>query len=106
MDPIQKELEEVKKENQSLFQINKDLTDTIVIELDRASSILRLLNIPEKERNLTEQITTILAEVLGIETEEMEGEIDKVYRANLSHARRNNIPCEIHVKFVKRTNKR
>ncbi|KAJ7324571.1 hypothetical protein JRQ81_017591 [Phrynocephalus forsythii] len=74
----------------------------MMTEMDRASSFLRSWIIPEeKETDLIEQ-GTILANVLGIENEDMEGELDQVFRVNSSYARRNKIPHEVQVKFVKR----
>lgn len=60
----------------------------ITVEMDRASNILILRNIPEhKEGDLKEQVVIMVADALRMETEEMGMEIDQIYRVNSSYAR-------------------
>ena len=93
-EQTEKRLDELKRENHELVQANKNLQDSIaVMEMERASNILRFQNIPEdKQEDLPELMATILAEALGIEKEELESEIDQTYRLNSSYARKNRIP--------------
>ena len=96
-------MHELKKENPKLVQANKNLTDSIAaMEMERASNILRFQNIPEdKQEDLPELMAAILAEALGIGKEELENEIDQKYRLHSSYAKKNRIPREVHIKFVK-----
>ncbi|KAJ7341787.1 hypothetical protein JRQ81_007035, partial [Phrynocephalus forsythii] len=64
-----------------------------IMEMERASSVLRFQTISENKDDLPELTTTILADALGIEKEELENEMDQLYRVNSSYARTKNSTC-------------
>ena len=86
-------MDQLKEENHRLLQVNKNLTGLIAImEMERASTILRLQNIPkDKEDDQPELITTILADALATEKEVLDNEMDQIYRVNSSYASRRNV---------------
>lgn len=74
----------------------------IKLELERAAYMIRLQNIPEdKQECLMELISNELAPHLEMEKEEVEGQIDVLYRMNSGFAKRNSLPREVRVKFTK-----
>lgn len=61
---------------------------TLVIEMEKAAHILRFRNIPEeRQQDLMETISKPLAELMDIETKQMENEIDQIFRINSSFAK-------------------
>ncbi|XP_015668958.1 ubiquitin carboxyl-terminal hydrolase 14 isoform X1 [Protobothrops mucrosquamatus] len=102
---VDKKLEELKDKNQKLMQINRELKDSIaVMEMEKASYFLRFQNIMEdKEENLVDLITELLADALEIGKQEMEVELDQIYRVNSNYARKNKVPREVHVRFLRKS---
>lgn len=67
----------------------KPLTFQAILEMEKAGYILRLQNMPkDKEEDLTEGVTNLLAEALETEKNEIEEETDQIYKLNSSYARR------------------
>ncbi|XP_044308456.1 uncharacterized protein LOC123034820 [Varanus komodoensis] len=98
-------LETVDKETQLIKQTNKSIWDSMaVLEMEKASYYLRFQNIAEeKNEDLRELVTGMLAELLETENEAMSMRIDLIYRVNSSYTRKNKLPREVHVKFALRS---
>lgn len=107
-DKNQKEIRELNEERKKAQETAKSFRDaTMVLEMDRASYVLRVLNVPEdKDTDLTDQMEEVLAELLEIDKIQMSKEIDQVYKVNSSFARRNKVPREVHIFFYCRRMKK
>lgn len=105
----------MKKNHQDLVKLKEDrdqtqetmkkyMEATMTMEMDRASHVLRFRNILEdREQDLTQIITDLLANALGWETDDMKLEIDQVYRINSKYAKIKKVPREVQVIFIRKT---
>ena len=74
------------------------------MDFERMSYFLRFQNIPEESGEcLPDLMSTIIADYLQKPKDEIRGDIDLAYRINSAYARINEVPREIHVKFVRRS---
>ena len=98
------QIEALKQEKDKTQEILKKYEEaTLTIEMDRASNILRFRNIPENnDMGLLDQMEEALVEFLDIEKSQMSREIAEIFRINSSFARRNKMPRDVHITFLRR----
>lgn len=89
------------------FKLGKKEESNIRSEMEKASYIVRLQNIPEEKRemrgNLIRSIGRTLVEYLQIQEEDIKKEIDQVYRVRNSYIKRQILPNEDHLKCVRQS---
>ncbi|KAJ7313291.1 hypothetical protein JRQ81_004578 [Phrynocephalus forsythii] len=96
-----KRLEEEREKDHETVKLYKEAT--LILEMERASHTLRFHNVQEdKDVETTDLIEQALADFLDTEKSQMSQEIDQIYRVNSSFARKNKVPREVHVFFVRR----
>ncbi|XP_070797151.1 basal body-orientation factor 1-like [Pituophis catenifer annectens] len=100
MHQVEKKIDNMEQNQATL---NKELEDSITyLEMEKASFYLRFQNIVEnREEDLRDLMTGILAEATQREKEEISREIDEIYRVHTNYARRNKLPKEIHIRFAR-----
>ncbi|XP_070789403.1 tropomyosin-like [Pituophis catenifer annectens] len=84
--------------------VNKELEDSIsFLEMEKALFYLRFQNIVEnREEDLRDVMVGILAEATLKNKEEINKEIDEIYRVFTNYAQRNRLPKEVHIRFVRK----
>ncbi|KAJ7312070.1 hypothetical protein JRQ81_006407 [Phrynocephalus forsythii] len=96
-----KRLEEERGKDHETVKLYKEAT--LILEMERASHTLRFRNIQEdKDVETPDLMEQALADFLDKEKSQMSQEIDQIYRVNSSFARKNKVPREVHVVFVRR----
>lgn len=95
----------VEKMEQKTAQINKELSDSLaVLEMEKASYFLRFQNISEeKDEDLEGKMSEIIAEITDIDKQEIQQQIEEIYRVQTNYIRRHRLAREVHVKFSKRS---
>ncbi|KAJ7341467.1 hypothetical protein JRQ81_005593 [Phrynocephalus forsythii] len=96
-----KRLEEERGKDHEAVKLYKEAT--LILEMERASHTLRFRKVQkDKDVETTDLMEQALADVLDMEKSQMSQEIDQIYRVNSSFARKNKVPREVHVVFVRR----
>ena len=76
----------------------------IMLEMERASRMLRFQNVSEKEgEDLEILMSKALAAEIGMEAPDFYHCLEATFRVNTAYARRNKLPKEIHVRFTKKS---
>ena len=77
------------------------------LEMEKASYFLRIQNVAQLEGETEEDLLTLIAEELseqtGIEQQEFTQAVERIFRVSNAYTRRNNLPKEVHIKFLRRT---
>ena len=92
---------EIKNVSNELVEINGHVSR---MDMERMTYFLRFQNVFEEPGEcLPDLMSTIIADYLQKPKDEIRGDIDLGYRINSAYARINDVPREIHVKFVRRS---
>ncbi|XP_070802409.1 tropomyosin-like [Pituophis catenifer annectens] len=97
---------EMMEQNQT--SINREMEESITyLEMEKASFYLRFQNIVEqKDEDLGELMAGILAEVTQRDKEDIQRDMDKIYRVHTNYACRHKLTKEVHIRFTKKSNGR
>ncbi|KAF7235371.1 Histone-lysine N-methyltransferase PRDM9 [Varanus komodoensis] len=95
--------ERLDKMDNSIKEVTTQLSD-VRFKVEQNTQKCNKYNIPEdKNEDLRELISGMLAELLEIENEIMDMGIDLVFRVNSTYNRKNKLPREVRVKFALRS---
>lgn len=88
-----------------MTQTDKSLEETVIsLEMGKADFFLKFQNIEEeKGEDLADKMGGLLAEVLDVTKEKALSEMDEIFRVHTGYERRNKLPREVHVRFLKKT---
>lgn len=96
---------EIKSES-IIKDMEYNLDAIALVEMREKEFILRLRGVPEKsDENTREYIVSALAQYLQIEEEDLDSEIDKIFRVNSRYAREKKVPRDILIYFVRKVTK-
>lgn len=84
---------------------NRDLEEAFIhLEMEKAVFFLRVQNVVEsKEEDLLKIMTELWADTLQKSKQEIQSDIDEIYRIHTNYARQHELPREIHVRFSRKT---
>lgn len=72
--------------------------------MEKVAYYLRFQNIEEeKGEDFLDMMIELLAEALKLNKQEMDNQVDEIFRIHASCAERHRLPREVHVRFVKKS---
>ena len=75
------------------------------LEMEKASYFLRIQNVVQLEGETEDDLLTLISEELtdqtGIDRQEFSQVVERIFRVANAYSRRNNLPKEVHIKFLR-----
>lgn len=95
---IEKKTNDIERESR---EKNKELQEKIMwMEYKQLDKTLRIRGIQESQKDVRDEVLEMLAELLEISTDEVQKEIEEIYRINSEFARIKNLPRDVIIKVT------